>query len=249
MSKLSLLYGWEVKGRTQIITFFAMLFIYTFLLRLSLQEKIGTPPTSNFAVREVVGQVLFSFLPNVYLLLVPISAMLATLSFSYEIDTGVARFILSLPMKRTTVFVGKYLSTVTVLVLPFMISFISLLIYLDPATFNYVTFLLSSQAVMIGLGLCILEILFILSVAILSAVVTNQTMIAPLPSIIVLLFLYYIGALLPKPGSYIPPFSLRRALPFAGSIPSFLEPVLILLFVTVVVSVVAIYVYLHKEVP
>lgn len=248
MSKLSLIYGWEVKGRAQIITFFAMLFIYTFLLRLSLPERIGTPPTSSFAVREVAGQVLFSFLPNVYLLLVPISAMLATLSFSYEIDTGVARFILSLPMKRTTVFVGKYLSMVTVLVLPFMISFISLLIYLDPATFNYVTFLLSSQAVMIGLGLCILEILFILSVAILSAVVTNQTMIAPLPSIIALLFLYYIGTLLPKSGSYIPPFSLRCALPI-GSIRSFLEPVLILLFVTVVVSVVAIYVYLHKEVP
>jgi ABC-type transport system involved in multi-copper enzyme maturation permease subunit len=250
MGKLWLLYVWEVKARAQTVTFMVMLALYAFLLQLSVNPGPHDMPLSKAAM-ATARNVLWGILDDLFLVLVPVSAVLATFSIAYEIDTGISKLSLSLPLKRSTVFISKTMSMITVLILPFIIAFLGFLVNLDP-TFSHVQYVLADGRIYSALTICILQILFILSIAILGASLVSRTMLAPLTSIIIFFFIYYIGSMLPRTGSYIPPFSLQNTIALT-SLPGYsaevFAPSIALSFITLAAFVASFYVYGNKEMP
>jgi len=252
VGKLWLLYVWEVKARTQVITFIAMLALYAFLLQLNISPLPSNPPLSEAATSTLMN-VFSGVLDKLFLLLVPVSAVLATFSIAYEADTGVSKLFLSLPLKRSTVFISKIMSMITMLFLPFIVAFLGFVVNIDP-TLSHIPYVFADRRIYFALTICILQILFVLSIAILSASLVNQTMLAPLPSIIVFFFIYYIGSMLPRAGSYIPPFSLQNALfelrlPSAEYSAQVFMSLIVLSFITLAAFVASFYAYVNKEVP
>jgi len=251
VGKLWLLFVWEVKARAQVITFIAMLALYAFLFQLNINPGPRNPPLSEAATSTLMN-VFWNVLDKLFLLLVPVSAVLATFSIAYEADTGVSKLFLSLPLKRSTVFISKIMSMIAMLVLPFIVAFLGFVVNIDP-TLSHIPYVFADRRIYFDLTICILQILFVLSIAILGASLVNQTMLAPLPSIIVFFFIYYIGSMLPRAGSYIPPFSLRNALeavflPAEYSAQVFTS-LIILSFITLAAFVASFYAYVNKEVP
>jgi ABC-type transport system involved in multi-copper enzyme maturation permease subunit len=253
VGKLWLLFVWEVKARTQVITFIAMLALYAFLFQLNIGPGPRGPSLSGAAVQTLMN-VFFNVVVDLFLLLVPVSAVLATFSIAYEVDTGVSKLFLSLPLKRSTVFISKIMSMITMLFLPFIVAFLGFVVNLDP-TLSHIPYVFADRRIYFALMICILQMLFVLSIAILSASLVNQTMLAPLPSIIVFFFIYYIGSMLPRAGNYyIPPFSLQNALselslPFAEHSAQVFTSLIILSFITLAAFVASFYAYVNKEVP
>jgi len=154
-------------------------------------------------MREIAGSLLAAYIPTTFMV-----AVIATMSFAYQFETGLMKTYLSLPTKKSHYFLAKVFAC-------FLIPFMMLIVisfatefFLNPATLFF--FFVSPEAFVKTLLLTGEMVFFIVSVCVTVSLFSRHTAVSLITSLAILYGLQLLGGSMGLP--VLPPASLSQGL-------------------------------------
>jgi len=141
-----------------------------------------------------------------YIALAFFSVILVSASFAGDMDLGVMKHYLSLPLSRLEVFIAKALASYIVLFSAGFGALLYLEIMLDPVIFPKLLLLSPFYILQPGLLLA-LELLFTFSVSLYFSIVSRRAWHASIYSLLTLYSFYSVTFVVPRLRWYLPPYT------------------------------------------